>query len=133
MSDPVSPSPPSGLTNGEVIRRLFGLTWQYRAGCVKVLGIQLLLLTMGIVGLSFTGLGIDYIRHKVSGAPLSPNPLHLALPDEWPWQHVLGLLAGLILALALTRAVLNYVYFVSVNKLVQQHLVVDLRGQVYDR
>lgn len=88
---------------------------------------------MGIVGLSFTGLGIDYIRHKVSDAPLSPNPLHIVLPDEWPWQHVLGMLAGLILALALARALLNYVYFVSVNKLVQQHLVVDLRGQVYDR
>jgi ABC-type multidrug transport system fused ATPase/permease subunit len=133
MSDPVSPSPPSGPSNGELIRRLFRLTWQYRTGCVKVLSIQLVLLTMGIVGLSFTGLGIDYIRHKVSNAPLSPNPLHLALPDDWPWEHVLGLLAGLILALALARAWLNYVYFVSVNKLVQQHLVVDLRGLVYDR
>jgi ABC-type multidrug transport system fused ATPase/permease subunit len=125
--------PPLGLNNGEVIRRLFRLTWQYRAGCLKVLLIQLVLLTMGIVGLSFTGLGIDYIRHKVSGAPLSSNPLHIALPDTWPWPHVLGLLAGLILALALTRAVLNYAYLVSVNKLVQQRLVVDLRGQVYDQ
>jgi ATP-binding cassette subfamily B protein len=133
MSDPVSSSPAPGPSNGELIRRLFRLTWQYRAGCVKVLSIQLFLLSMGIVGLSFTGLGIDYIRHKVSDTPLSPNPLHLALPDDWPWQQVLGLLAGLILALALTRAWLNYVYFVSVNKLVQQHLVVDLRGLVYDR
>ena len=120
-------------TNGALIRRLFALTWRYRAGCLKVLAVQLVLLSMGIVGLSFTGLGIDYIRHKVSGVPLSPNPLHLALPDTWPWQHVLGLLAGLILVLALTRALLNYTYFVSVNKLVQQHLVVDLRSQVYDK
>jgi ATP-binding cassette subfamily B protein len=133
MSDPASASPPPGLSNGEVIRRLFGLTWRYRTGCLKVLIVQLVLLTMGIVGLSFTGLGIDYIRHKVSGAPLSANPLHIGLPDSWPWQHVLGLLAGLILVLALARALLNYVYFVSVNKLVQQRLVVDLRGQVYDR
>jgi ATP-binding cassette subfamily B protein len=100
---------------------------------VKVLSIQVVLLTMGIVGLSFTGVGIDYIRHKVENVPLSPNPMHLVLPDDWPWQSVLGLLAGLILALALSRAFLNYGYFVSVNKLVQQHLVVDLRGQVYDR
>ena len=133
MPVPVSTPPPSGPSNGELIRRLFRLTWQYRTGCVKVLSIQLVLLTMGIVGLSFTGLGIDYIRHKTSNAPLSPNPLHIVLPDEWPWQHVLGLLGGLILALALARALLNYGYFVSVNRLVQQHLVVDLRGQVYDR
>jgi ATP-binding cassette subfamily B protein len=43
------------------------------------------------------------------------------------------MLAGLILILATARAFLNYLYFVSVNKLVQQRLVVDLRGQVYDR
>ena len=123
----------SALNNGQVIRRLFAITWRYRLGCLKVLAIQLVLLSMGIVGLSFTGIGIDYIRHKISGVPLSPNPLHLALPDAWPWQHVIGMLAGLILVLALTRALLNYTYFVSVNKLVQQQLVVDLRGQVYDK
>ncbi len=119
-------------SNGELIRRLFRLTWRYRLGCVKVLAIQLVLLTMGIFGLSFTGLGIDYIRHKVEGVPLAPNRLHLALPEDWPWLHVLALLAGLILVLALSRALLNYVYFVSVNKLVQQQLVVDLRGEVYE-
>ncbi|ACB74200.1 ABC transporter ATP-binding protein [Opitutus terrae] len=121
------------LSNRAVIRRLFRLTWRYRAGCLKVLLIQLVLLSMGIVGLSFTGVGIDYIRHKVAGVPLSPNPLHLAPPEDWPWPHVLGLLAGLILVLALARALLNYSYFVSVNRLVQQQLVVDLRGRVYDR
>lgn len=133
MPDPTPQSSSSGLTNRAVIRRLFSLTWHYRAGCLKVLSIQLALLSMGIVGLSFTGIGIDYIRHKVSNVPLSPNPLHLVLPDAWPWQHVLALLAGLILVLALARAVLNYTYFVSVNRLVQQQLVVDLRGRVYDR
>jgi ATP-binding cassette subfamily B protein len=29
--------------------------------------------------------------------------------------------------------VLNYVYAVSINRLVQQKLVVDLRGEVYDK
>jgi len=47
--------------------------------------------------------------------------------------QVLGLLAGLILALALGRALLNYVLALSVNRLVQQRLVVDLRGEVYDK
>ena len=133
MRAPEPPNTATGPTNGQLIRRLFALTWRYRTGCVKVLSIQLVLLTMGIGGLSFTGVGIDYIRHKVSGVPLSPNPLHIALPSDWPWQQVLSLLAGLILVLALTRALLNYTYLVSVNKLVQQQLVVDLRGQVYDK
>ena len=131
MSPPAAPSPvPS---NGELIRRLFKLAWRYRLHCVAVLGVQLVLLTMGIVGLSFTGLGIDYIRHQVEGVPLGANPLHLLPPAGWPPLQVLAGLAGLILVLALSRAILNYTYAVSVNKLVQQRLVVDLRAEVYDK
>jgi len=119
--------------NRGLIRRLFGLAWRYRLHCLQVLGIQLVLLALGIGGLSFMGIGVDYIQHKVQGSALSANRLHLALPDDWPPLQVLGLLAGLILLLALVRAVLNYVYAVSVNLLVQQKLVVDLRGEVYDK
>ena len=121
------------LSNAALIRRLFGLAWRYRAHCCQVLGLQLLLLLMGIGGLSFTGLGIDYIRHKMDHTPMGANALHLALPMAWAPLQVLGLLAGLILALALGRAVLNYVLALSVNRLVQQRLVVDLRGEVYDK
>ncbi len=120
-------------TNWVLIRRLFGLAWRYRLHCFQVLGLQLLLLTMGIAGLSFTGLGIDYIKHKINGTPLTANVLHVALPETWPPLQVLGLLAALILGLALGRAVLNYALAVSINILVQQKLVVDLRGEVYDK
>ena len=121
--------------------RLFGLAWRYRLHCLGVLGIQLVLLTMGIFGLSFTGLGIDYIRHRVSPGGLAPSAgsraavslFHIAFPASWTPTAVLGLLAGLILGLAVCRAVLNYVYTVSVNILVQQRLVVDLRGVIYDK
>ena len=119
--------------NRVLIRRLFGLAWRYRLHCLQVLGIQLVLLALGIGGLSFTGVGIDYIRHRVEGTPPGANRLHLTLPESWPPLRVLGLLAGLILLFALIRAVLNYVYAVSVNRLVQQRLVVDLRGEVYDK
>ena len=129
MPDHAVPPP----TNGDLIRRLFGLAWRYRARCLGVLGIQLLLLSMGIFGLSLTGVGIDYIRHVLNHTPVTPNRLHLHLPESWPHLKVLGLLAGLILALALGRAVLNYVYGVLVNILVQRHIVVDLRGEVYEK
>jgi ATP-binding cassette subfamily B protein len=140
-STPAS-SPSAAPGNWALIQRLFGLAWRYRLHCLQVLGIQLVLLTMGIVGLSFTGVGIDYIRHKVEGTPLAgaaaggtkaTSLFHIRLPEDWPPLHVLALLAGLILALALSRAVLNYVYAVSVNKLVQQKLVVDLRGEAYEK
>jgi ABC-type multidrug transport system fused ATPase/permease subunit len=133
MAVPSSRFSTVGPTNGQLIVRLFGLAWHYRLHCLFVLSIQLVLLTMGLFGLSFTGIGIDYIRHTVSGSVLSPNKLHVPLPASWPPLHVLYLLAGLIMGLAVCRAVLNYVYQVSVNILVQQKLVVDLRAQVYDK
>jgi len=133
MSLPPTMSEAAALTNGALIRRLFGLAWRYRLHCLGVLGLQLLLLAMGIGGLSFTGLGIDYIRHKLDNTPMGANALHLALPMAWEPLRVLALLAGMILALAIARAVLNYVLAVTVNKLVQLKLVVDLRGEVYDK
>lgn len=132
MSTPPQTSP-AALSNAALIRRLFGLAWRYRGHCIEVLLIQLVLLAMGIAGLSFTGLGIDFIRHKMNGTPIEANPLHLSIPDDWPVSHGLLLVAGAILVLALCRAILNYVYAVSVNQLVQQRLVVDLRGEVYEK
>jgi ATP-binding cassette subfamily B protein len=120
-------------SNWVLIARLFGFAWRYRMRCLGVLLVQLVLLTMGIFGLSFTGLGIDYIRHQVMHTPLGANRLHLNLPTTWPRMRVLELLAGLILGLAACRGVLNYVYAVSVNILVQQKLVVDLRAEIYDK
>ncbi|MEI6052775.1 MAG: ABC transporter ATP-binding protein, partial [Opitutaceae bacterium] len=133
MYPPPTLSDVAASSNAALIRRLFGLAWRYRMHCFQVLGLQLLLLMMGIGGLSFTGLGIDYIRHKMDHAPMGVNALHVVLPLAWAPLQVLGLLAGLILALALGRAVLNYVLAISVNRLVQQRLVVDLRGEVYDK
>jgi ATP-binding cassette subfamily B protein len=123
----------AALSNWALVRRLFALAWRYRLHCLRVLVIQLVLLTLGILGLSFTGMGIDYIRHKIEGTPLTENSIHLPMPDEWPYWQVLGMLAGLILVFAFARAFLNYTYAVSVNRLVQQRLVVDLRAEVYDK
>src|ERR1035438_9863896 len=138
MGTPLSTAA-AGPPNSELIGRLFRLAWRYRLRCVQVLGIQLVLLTMGLFGLSFTGIGIDYIR-KVVGhaasdqAPVAPvHFLHVSLPAGMRPMHVLAVLGGLILVLSAFRAVLNYVYAVKVNILVQQKLVVDLRAEIYDK
>ena len=122
--------PPS---NWALIRRLFGLVWLYRTRCLQVLGIQLVLLTMGLAGLNFTGQAIDFIRHCVAGTPLPTAGFRLVLPDRWPPFAVVATLAGLILVLAVGRAGLNYLYSILINQLTQQEIVPHLRGRVYDR
>ncbi|MFT3869024.1 MAG: ABC transporter ATP-binding protein [Nibricoccus sp.] len=140
MAAPTTNDIPSTLSNWALVRRLFGLAWMYRARCLQVLGLQLVLLTFGLSGLSLTGLGIDYIRHILSqrgtiapGVPFPAGKFGLNLPANWEPSHVLLLIAGGILGLALMRAALNYVYTISINLLVQQKLVVDLRGEIYDK
>jgi ATP-binding cassette subfamily B protein len=137
MPESLPSATPSGPSNWALIRRLFQLAWQYRLRCVQVLAVQLVLLTMGVFGLSFTGIGIDYIRRKLAGQPASAagghSLIHINLPDSWQPIQVLLLLAGLILGLAICRAILNYVYQVQINLLVQQNLVVDLRAEIYDK
>jgi ATP-binding cassette, subfamily B, bacterial len=127
------------VSNARLVRRLFGLTWRYRARCVQVLGLQLVLLTLGLSGLSLTGLGIDYISWVLGGRG-DGHPVEfphakfgLQLPHDWTPFHVLLLIAGCILGFAILRAVINYLYTISINRLVQQRLVVDLRGEVYDK
>src|SRR4051812_16378042 len=139
------PTAAHALSNWAVVKRLFALAWRYRLHCLQVLLIQLVLLTLGIGGLSLTGVGIDYIRHKLAASrdgaaqsiPAAPATHGLLsyerLPTDWPYWKVLGLLAGIILLLAICRAFLNYTYAISVNKLVQQKLVVDLRAEVYEK
>ncbi len=141
MSEPPPTTAAAVPSNGELIRRLLGLAWRYRLQCIWVIVIQLVLLTMGILGLSFTGVGIDYIRHVITpananGTAAVPAP-HFKfgpeLPLHWEPMQVLCLLAGLILGLAICRAILNYTYAVAVNILVHKKLVLDLRSEVYDK
>jgi ABC-type multidrug transport system fused ATPase/permease subunit len=127
------------VSNARLVRRMFGLAWRYRARCVQVVGLQLLLLTLGLSGLSLTGLGIDYIgwvlgtRGEGRVTEFPHAKFGLQLPQDWEPLRVLLLIAACILAFAILRAVLNYLYTVSINLLVQQRLVVDLRGEVYDK
>ncbi len=136
--NPVSPDAPTGLgralSNAELVRRLLRLAWRYRAGCLKVLALQIVLLALGMSGLGLTGLGIDYIR-----AQLDPN----APPVPWPWGwvpaphwsrgQVIAAIAGAVFGLALVRAVLNYLHAIIVANVVERGMVVDTRTAVYDK
>ncbi len=118
------------------MRRLLAFSWRYRWGCVKVLAVQLVLLVLGLSGLSLTGVAIDYVRSQVvDGAQLPPWPMagYLHPPADWSPLHIAAVIAGGILLLALLRALLTYVNTVNIVKLVQMQIVVDLRAQVYDK
>ena len=120
------------LSNATLIRRLLTLTWHYRAGCIKVLGLQLVLLAIGLSGLGLTGLGIDYIRHVVQPDTRAPTwPLHWVPPAHWTPMMGVAAIAAALLLLSLIRAVLNFGYSVQVARLLQQEVVVHLRAQVY--
>lgn len=132
MSTPVHANTNAAPGHWAVVRRLFGLAWIYRRQCFVVLGIQLVLLTLGVAGLNLTGVGIDFIRHVVAGTPRPALPFGFALPG-WAPMAILTLIAGLVFLFAAIRAVLNYHYTVSVNRLTQQEIVPALRARVYDK
>ncbi len=117
------------------MRRMLGLGWRYRWGCIRLLVLQALLLFTALSCLGLTGLGIDLIRHFVDpkSGPATPFPFGLNPPAHWSPMMQVAAIAGLILALELLRGGLNYAYALSAGYLIHTQIVVDLRLQVYDK
>jgi ATP-binding cassette subfamily B protein len=121
-------------SNWIIIKRLLLLSWHYRAGCIKILALQSILLAMTLGGIGFAGLGIDVIRRATDPkAPVPHWPLQLAPPADWSTLEVITLVSGLVLLLAGLRTWLNYLYQVVLNEFVQGEIVVDLRAEVYEK
>jgi ATP-binding cassette subfamily B protein len=121
-------------SNSTLIRRLLALSWLYWPGCIKVFVYQLALLAMGVTGLGLTGLGIDYIRYEIQSTAQLPHwPFGFLPPVAWSPLTVLAAIAGVMLVLAILRAVLNYMYSVAVAILVERYIVVELRSRVYEK
>jgi ATP-binding cassette subfamily B protein len=124
----------SSLSNAALIRRLLALSWQYRGRCVLVLIYQLLLLALGMIALGLTGLGIDYIRHQLQpNTPVPQWPFGIQPPDTWTPLTVVAVIAGIMLVIALVRTGLNFAYSFGVAELLEKHVMVRLRAQVYDK
>jgi len=121
-------------SNWALIRRMLGMTWAYKWGCIKVIGLHTALLAMALGGLGFMGLGIDFIREKVNPMAKAPRwPFGLNPPADWSPMAVVLLIAGFVLAAATFRAVLTYFTHVSQMDLVNRQIVVALRSQIYDK
>lgn len=125
-------------SDGVLIRRLFLLVWRYRWGALKVLSLQIVILILGLGIVGFTGLGIDELRFAVSAPDAQAG---LALPQWWmAWRPdqttpfaSISRIAALVLVMAGVRGVLDSFFRMSVDRLVQVGLVVDLREQIFDK
>ncbi len=98
-----------------------------------VLVLNLLLVGLGLAGLSFTGLAIDVLRHAMQPTSVPPVwPFGLPPPDNWSAMAVVVLVASLILGMAALQATLKYVTAV-VSAILSQSIVIQLRTDVYDK
>jgi ATP-binding cassette, subfamily B, bacterial len=117
-----------------LLRRLLRLSWQYRTDCLTVFAFQVVLLGLGVSGLSLSGLAIDVTRGALD--PKAPGvhfPLGVQPPAAWSTTTVLLVIGGLVLGMATTRAVLNYSYSMAVGRLIHLKLVPELRTVVFDK
>ncbi|MBM4143651.1 MAG: ABC transporter ATP-binding protein [Lentisphaerae bacterium] len=126
------------LSNRRLVARLLGMVWKYRLGCVRTLLLQTALLALGISGLGLTGVGVDFLRcvlaDRAGGLGVPPRwPFGLAPPASWAPMHVIAAIAVAVLIFAALRSALNVCYAVSMNRLLQGQVVVNLRSAVYDK
>ena len=121
-------------SNWALTVRLLKFSWQYKLRCTQVLTYQLIMLFMGLSGLGLTGLGIDYLRYQVLPDTDPPDwPFGLEPPAELaPLSVVVGI-ASIILGFALFRSCLNYLYTMSMSKLIYVDIVATLRALVFEK
>ncbi len=118
----------------KIFTRLLRLSWQYRSGCIKAILLQILLLAFTIFGLSLIGVGIDYIQHLVDTKSKIPVwPFGFKPPEEWSTMKVLCVIAVANVAFAIVRYFLTYRYSVTIVRLLQQGIVVELRARIYEK
>jgi ATP-binding cassette subfamily B protein len=117
-----------------LVRRLLGLSLEYRRECLEVFVLQVSLLGLGVFGLGLSGVAVDVIRAAVEkGAPAARWPLGLTLPEGWGASRTLLAIGLAVLAMAVTRALLSYAYQVLIGRLVHLKIVPELRTRVFDK
>ena len=125
----VAPQP----SNWTLLRRLIGMGFEYRRGCVEMIAMHLGLVALTLSGLGLTGLGIDYIRSVIEPGSAMPQwPFGIVPPASWsPMQVVLAISAAVMFAGVLT-AMLRYFAAIAAARLTQRVLL-RLRSDVYEK
>lgn len=132
QSDP-DPNKPEQQSTAAVIWRLIKLTWQYRAGALVIVVLQMGLLAFALSGLGLVGLGIDVIGAEVVPEGKAPRwPFGFEPPSHWSAMTSVLIIAGAVLILAVLRFLLERASVIYKALLVRD-IVVDLRNAVYDK
>jgi ABC-type multidrug transport system fused ATPase/permease subunit len=130
----LAPSKQNSAESARLLSRLLALSWHYRRECLVVFGFQVLLLGLGIAGLSLSGVAIDITRAALSpGAPGPHWPLGISPPSHWSARQTLLAIGSLVLGMAATRGALNYWYSIATGELIHLKLVPELRMRVFDK
>ncbi len=119
-------------SNGELVRRLLGLAWQFKGDCLQSLFLSLILLLLGLAGLQLLGVVVDVIRHALDPSQRDPEyPLGWVPPGNWTPLQIVTALSLAIVVQALFRALLTYQYNMTTARLTQGKIVPDLRDRLY--
>ncbi len=122
------------MNRPRALARLLALTWTYRRACLTVLGLQILVLGLGLGGIRLAGLAVDAARDGLeSGAPPPFWPLGLPAPGAWPAGSLLIATGLAVLLLAAARGLLTYASAIVAGKLLHLRLVPELRTRVFNR
>src|SRR5258706_14559588 len=98
-------------STAELIRRLFGLAWQFRRDCLLSLFLSVVLLLLGLAGLQLLGTVIDVIRYALDPAQRPPvYPFGWKPPTTWTPLDIVTSLSTAIILQAVIRAILTYHY-----------------------
>lgn len=121
------------ISNWQMLRRLVRLGYEYRWGALLMVGMHVLLVGLSIATLGLTGLGIDYIRHVVQPESRAPAwPFGIMPPADWTPRTVVASLSLLILAAALTNALVRFLAAIATANLTQT-ILVALRAGVFEK
>lgn len=132
-TEKTTPAPGRAVSYFELNRRMLQLAWQFRADCVRVLVLNLILVALNLSGLGLAGLGIDVLRHAFDADGPSPRwPLGWNPPTAWSSLALVAFVAALILLVAILQATLKFVTAVA-GAALSQRIVIKLRTEVYDK
>jgi ATP-binding cassette subfamily B protein len=119
-------------STGELVRRLLGLAWQFRADCLLSLMLSVIVLLLGLVGLQLLGVVIDVIRYGLNPASGAPHyPFGWQPAAAWSPMHIVVVLSLAIVLQACLRAFLTYRYNMATAYLTQGKIVPDMRDRLY--
>ncbi len=128
MSAASDPSPADG--RDATLRRLLSIAWSYRSDCLQLLGLQLAVVILTVAVIALAGVGIDFIRHCADRTIAAPA-LPFFVPSGSTDKAVIVWLALGILAAALLRAAISFVFGLVSVRFLHGRIVVNLRAQVF--